>query len=86
MRIENVPSGRSFQLAVCHQDPQVVNDCGYYEIDVRVPTTDAVIELFPSYHPEECAAGRCYLALMPGQEGAGPVATAPLAFAPTADG
>jgi len=83
IHIENLPTldNETLELAICHQDPTVSNDCGYLTVtdDGSIPIEETVrVTLAMNWAIDVCQRDGCFLALMIGQEGAPPLAVLPL--------
>jgi hypothetical protein len=82
VRADHVPENVRASFALCHprQDPSVANDCGYFDVFASVESGTDIPVMLPLNLDPDCALGKCYLALMPGQEGAGPLARLAIDF------
>jgi hypothetical protein len=82
VRAEHVPPGQTdIQIAICHQDPAVHNDCGYLGFpEVVDGAAEAIVPLPRTTTFFDCAQVACFVTLMRGGEGLGPLATVPIRF------
>jgi hypothetical protein len=83
IHIEDLPTlqNETMELAICHQDPTVSNDCGYltYTDTGSLPVSETFhVRFAMSWSVEVCERDGCFLALMIGQEGAPPLAVLPI--------
>jgi len=89
VRATNLPTeswAGSVSLALCHQDPTKNNDCNYlarpavadggFVATVVLPAGAGIGGEVP------CTGSPCFLALMPGGEGLGPLASQPIQLSP----